>query len=306
MLSAGTGYGSSAPSRLAEVEALCETHCLRAARGRQLTVRVLRQRSLGPGLLPPSNDIIIVQHLGGGSWVERRRGDRVHAAQVPRGAVTVVPAGQETEWRLPETLEVLHLYMAGELPRRLAERDLGVDPNRVEIVDSFAAEDPLTVALARTARASLDDQTGNDGGFDSLFMDCLAQTVALHLLRRHAVLPPHAWPADPSALSPERLKRVCDYVEAHLAEEVTLDQLAEAASLSTFHLSRCFRRATGLTLHGYLMQRRVERARVLLQDRRLGLAQVAYACGFASQSHFTAVFKRRTGATPGLYRRSVL
>jgi AraC family transcriptional regulator len=136
----------------------------------------------------------------------------------------------------------------------------------------------------------------------------MADAIAVHLLRRHAVLPPVArrLGTEPGALSPDRLRRLSEYIEAQLGSDLTLEDIAKEVCLSPFQLSRCFRRTTGSTLHACVMRRRAERARVLLRDPALPLAEIAHRCGFASQSHFTAVFKRTVGLTPGSYRRTAL
>ena len=83
---------------------------------------------------------------------------------------------------------------------------------------------------------------------------------------------------------------------------MTTDELAGVAAISLFHFTRVFRDALGLTPHRYVQRRRVERAKAMLLDPRAPLAQIAHACGFASQSHFGQVFKAHTGATPGQWR----
>ena len=96
-----------------------------------------------------------------------------------------------------------------------------------------------------------------------------------------------------------------EHAEAHLERPLALAQLAAVACMSPYHFLRCFRDATGRTPAAWVRERRVARARALLRDPRLPLAQVAFACGFASQSHFGEVFRAQTGATPGAYRAAV-
>jgi AraC-like DNA-binding protein len=83
---------------------------------------------------------------------------------------------------------------------------------------------------------------------------------------------------------------------------ITLSDLARASGLSKFQLLRGFVRATGLTPHAYLMQRRVEMARRLIAHGA-GLAEAAFASGFADQSHMTRIFVRKFGISPGAYAR---
>jgi len=278
--------------------------CLRSVVSRSFLGRLLRQRNEGLTTLESCDDVLLVYDPHGARRVERWYEGKLSSFGSAPDRVTIVPAGRASGWRLPDPVEVMHLYLPSSVLRLVAERDLGIDPARVEFLDSFAVEDPIGSALAR-AIFSVPDASDP---LDRLLLDGLGQALAAHLLRRHATLPPSAKPCgeQPNALSPERLRRVCDYVEAHLDEEVTLQALSDAACLSPYHLSRCFRRSTGTTLHTYVMSRRIEGARKLLADRKLTLAEIAYRCGFASQSHFTAVFKKSLGMTPGRYRRAAI
>ena len=96
-----------------------------------------------------------------------------------------------------------------------------------------------------------------------------------------------------------------EYVEEHLDAGLTLGQMAAAAHLSAYHFARRFKAATGLPPHQYVIMRRVEQARQLLQqDRDLSLAEIAASVGFSDQSQFTHHFKRLAGVTPGQFRRS--
>ena len=88
-------------------------------------------------------------------------------------------------------------------------------------------------------------------------------------------------------------------MEAHLAGEVRLGDLAAVAHLSPAYFCRCFKRATGLAPHQFLVRRRVARAKRLLGRGGLSLVEVALACGFGSQSLLNRHFKRVVGVTPG-------
>jgi AraC family transcriptional regulator len=92
------------------------------------------------------------------------------------------------------------------------------------------------------------------------------------------------------------------FVEDHLSEEIRLVNLARLVGCTPDHLTRMFKRSFGVPLHQYVVQRRIERAKALLRGRSHSIAEVAWACGFATQSHFSAVFKERTGVTPRAYR----
>jgi AraC family transcriptional regulator len=104
-------------------------------------------------------------------------------------------------------------------------------------------------------------------------------------------------------LSRERLRRVTDYIEAHLAEPLSLTEIGEIACLSPFHFSRSFKRSAGVGLHEYVVRRRIERAKQLMLYSDLSLAQIAGTVGFDSQSSFTARFRREVGLSPGRFRK---
>jgi AraC-like DNA-binding protein/quercetin dioxygenase-like cupin family protein len=100
---------------------------------------------------------------------------------------------------------------------------------------------------------------------------------------------------------PRAIVRAQAYLEAHAAEPITLADLAAHAGLSAFHLVRCFRRALGVPPHAYLESVRIARAQRLIAAGT-PLAEIAYAIGYSSQSHFTTRFRKIIGVTPGRYR----
>jgi len=99
-----------------------------------------------------------------------------------------------------------------------------------------------------------------------------------------------------------KLRRVMEFIEAHLDQPMPLEQLAAAAAVSPFHFHRQFKRTTGMTPHQYIVRMRTERAKALLSGSDLPLAEVAAQSGFADQSHFTSTFRRTTSMTPRGYR----
>lgn len=98
------------------------------------------------------------------------------------------------------------------------------------------------------------------------------------------------------------VRAVCDYLQAHSSEAVSLDELGKIAGLSKYHLLRAFTRETGITPYSYLETLRIDRAKALLR-RGDTPAEAALAAGFSDQSHLTNAFKRFIGLTPGQYRR---
>jgi AraC family transcriptional regulator len=104
-------------------------------------------------------------------------------------------------------------------------------------------------------------------------------------------------------VAPVVLRRVQEYVEAHLEQDLTIEALAAVAGLSPYHFARAFKRSTGSGPHRNVLRRRIERAKRLLAAGKIPLSDVARACGFGSQSHFSTRFREVTGVTPRQFGR---
>ena len=125
------------------------------------------------------------------------------------------------------------------------------------------------------------------------------------LLARYFYADPGCLPARCSGgLPPRVLKTVRDFLMSHLAEDVSLAELAAIADLSPHHFCRAFKQSTGLPPHAWLTARRIERAQELMAAHpKMGLTEVALCVGYQSQAAFGVAFRRVTGCTPGQWRR---
>ena len=99
------------------------------------------------------------------------------------------------------------------------------------------------------------------------------------------------------------LAHVVDFIEANIDQDLPLASLARVAAMSVYHFARRFKETVGESPHAYVVMRRIRRAQRMLQHGRGRLADVAAACGFSSQAHFTTTFQRAIGVTPGVYQR---
>jgi AraC family transcriptional regulator len=112
-------------------------------------------------------------------------------------------------------------------------------------------------------------------------------------------------PLSRGGLAPWQQKRVTEYIEERVADDIPLATLAELARLSPYHFSRSFKHSFGMPPHRYHANRRIERAKQLLADRELSVTAIALKIGFGETSTFTAAFHRLTGETPSRYRRNL-
>jgi AraC-like DNA-binding protein len=138
---------------------------------------------------------------------------------------------------------------------------------------------------------------------NTLYAEHAARAIVTHLAAAYGGLRPRA-PEVRGGLAPWQERRAKELLDARLAGDVTLAELAEACALSVRHFTRAFRQSTGQSPHRWLVERRLDRAQGLLESSRRSLDEIAAACGFASQSHFARVFKDALGASPGAWRRA--
>jgi AraC family transcriptional regulator len=169
-----------------------------------------------------------------------------------------------------------------------------INPDRIELIPHFATlEDPLLQGILLTLKQEM-----VTGGLNtSLFVDHLKTTLVMHLLRRYGVRKVQIATYS-NGLSRYKLNQVIDYITSHLDQNLELEKLAQQVGMSQFYFSRLFKQSLGTTPHQYVIQQRVERAKQLIQNGQLSLAEIALECGFANQAHLNRHFKRLVGVTP--------
>lgn len=144
-----------------------------------------------------------------------------------------------------------------------------------------------------------------EGASGSVHGSLWADGMLLQIVARLLYLAePQARPAK-GGLAPWQLRRLTDYLVAHLDQELSLSDLSRLVGLSAAHLSREFKASTGASPWRWLAERKIERAKALLSDPKLTLTEVAQMVGYAGQSTFGEAFRRGTGMTPGQYRREI-
>jgi AraC family transcriptional regulator len=217
----------------------------------------------------------------------------------PAGAISLVPAGTPSRWRWSGRSDVLIIFLEPGLVARVAAEAFEVDLARV----SVPSLDGLHLPQLRAAMLAVNDELmANGAGGGRLAAESLANLLAVHLLR-HLSAPRRAERGRDGGLPQGRLRAVVEHIEEHLDGCPSLAQLAAVVGLNPYHFARQFKAATGLPPHQYVILRRVERARQLLQvGKDLSLAEVALRAGFCDQSQFSHHFKRIVGVTPGQFR----
>ncbi|MEI9936604.1 MAG: AraC family transcriptional regulator [Pseudomonadota bacterium] len=165
--------------------------------------------------------------------------------------------------------------------------------------NAVGIQDPVMRGLAMAVLPAFQDP----GAGTALFLDAIALALHAHVMFTYGgVLGERS--SVRAGLAPWQLRRAHEFIEANLARDPSIADLARECRLSASHFARAFRQATGMPPHRWLTQRRVERAKeLLLLERSPDLTQIALACGFVDQSHLTRVFARYEKYSPGKWRR---
>lgn len=227
----------------------------------------------------------------------RRLGSKGEPLSRGTGSLCLMPEAHTTDWVIAGPIDLFHLYIPKPLFDRTVAAALDRDPARVSLPERAFFADPLLEQVIRLAFLAKDWAEPAD----SLALSHAGHLIIAHLAGAYSEAGRDGLVAK-GGLPPRLRRRVEDYIEAHLEEPIRISDLAELAHLSEFHFARMFKAATGEAPHTFLQRRRMERARRLLSDTRMPLAELALACGFASQSHFAACFRRNAGLTPRQYR----
>jgi len=208
-----------------------------------------------------------------------------------------LPDWHESRWTVRGGLRMMHLYFMPEHFTSRAVVELDREPRELTLQDRTYFENPRLVQLC----ADLLNQPWSDPDQLLRANEIAHESISELLRSQHMVKPGLRLRG---GLAPLVRRRLHDYIEAHLDQNITLGGLAQLACLSEFHLARMFRVSFGMPPSAWVATRRLERARVLLKGE-LPLQQVAHACGYADLSHFSHRFREATGVPPGRYRQIV-
>jgi len=174
-----------------------------------------------------------------------------------------------------------------------------IEPDSVELIPHFSKPDALISQIMLALKTEI--EIGAAGS--NLYAESMITALFAHLLR-HYCSRSRSLPNYKDGLPKYRLKRAIEYIHEHIGEGFSLETLASVVGISQFHFARMFKQSTGLTPHQYLVEKRLERAKKLLVDSELTISDIAYSCGFASQSHLTRLFRQHLNITPKAYRQN--
>lgn len=224
-------------------------------------------------------------------------GGRTYAGLYGKGDISITPVKTPFFARWDEDDHCLQIRIASRFLQNVATEALAMNPDRLELVPEFRTRDRSLESIGMMLLTELQEE--NVGG--TLYIESLANILAVHLLRQYSVTKPRLGIYE-GGLPERQLIQVLEYINEHLNQNIKLADLAQLLDISQFHFSHLFKQSMGTAPYQYLLQQRVERAKQLLKQTNLEIMDIALECGFNSHSHLSKQFRQLTDMTPTAYR----
>jgi AraC family transcriptional regulator len=275
---------------------------IRSRRRLKLAVTRLRSDEADHGEIspfPPDDGFAVILYLRDASshrfWLNGRA--TIHCAR-SQGDVCVSSLEKPTSTYLETPFDWL-VFQVPRMTLNEVASDAGARPiDALVPSNGVATADPVTARLGLCLLPAIE----HPGQLNKLFIDHVASALCAHIVHAYGGM---RLPAEAGAagLAPWQERRATEIMTAHLDGDISVVEIAGECGLSRGHFDRAFKQSTGLSPHRWLVQRRLDKAKDLLRNSSLPIVEIALACGFAEQSHFTRVFTRNVGESPGIWRR---
>lgn len=211
-------------------------------------------------------------------------------------SMCMIPLGQTISANWNQEFEYVAIDFSQNYLSKMA-LEMNLQP-QIEIKEMAAGEkDELIQHLSFAFLAEVEKKEAAS----RLYTESISHTLMFHLIKNYTT-------ADfqnknfSGGLSGNKLRRVTEFINDNLEQDLTLTEIAAVAGLSHFHFARAFRKTMGITPQQYITNRRIEKAKELLAESNLPIVEVGFQAGFKNQSHFTTLFRKFTSLTPKIWR----
>ncbi len=256
---------------------------------------------------PTLTDDIFILTLDGATRTETYADGRFSKQAATVGSFVIYPRSlDQPRGRWDEPVKVLFVRLPRHQLVDTAATILKGDPQTVELPFVLHSHDPFLAASGFALHRCLQHglQNGDSNGLSELYAESLMGALISHLLydySNRAVRPENLR----GKMPPAQQRTVREYIEANLHQKISLDDLARRIHVGVPHFERLFRATFDCAPYHYVLQCRIERAKMLLCYTQKSLYEIASDCGFANQSHFTKHFTKFVGMSPAQFRSSV-
>jgi AraC family transcriptional regulator len=252
--------------------------------------------------LPSVSEPFLAWSVSGEAEFQEREGKQPWVThRIKKGSFFLTSGGApyDCRWKVltPEPFESMAVFIALPLLQRALEEVFGDDAAHAQLRNISAFTDAALNSLMERVRGELMRRKASP-----LFLQGIAQAIAIHLARNYAETVKESRSGSPS-LPGFRLRQITDWMAENVAEEFNLDRLAARAGLSKFYFNRLFKTAMGMSPSRYHINLRMDAARRLLRETKKSVVEVALDVGYTNPSHFAQLFRRETGLAPSDYRR---
>lgn len=249
---------------------------------------------------PGLDEVVIAAWHDRGSWSNRFIGNRkIRDAAFGRDSVSVLSPGLDYQFDLMSDGGSDFVFFIK--PTKF-EDVFGDELPSGGAYSLRSAVDARNTVLSNAARAYAAEFARQDR-FSLIALETIALQVCLEVMRSYTDFSDRCGEAPEVHEHGVDLRVAKEFILDNLSEPIGLRDIASTLGMSQYHFSRVFKAAEGLTPYQFVRETRIRKAMDLLQRTDQSLADIAYDCGFSSQSHLTTVFKARFGVPPGQWRR---
>lgn len=240
--------------------------------------------------------LMLREYLDCENWEGGRALSRTHARL---GTTQLYDIKRDPRFVMDKPFHVLAFYIPRIVFDTIAEEANAKRISELRYTPGVGFDDAVVRSLSGAMLAAL----AQPEQASRLFVENVTLAVATHVAQTYGGLSQARGVR--GGLAGWQQSRACEMMDAQLDGTTPLAEIAAACGLSTGHFARAFRTSMGYPPHTWLLRRRVDAAKALLADKRLALSEIALAAGFSDQSHFTRVFSKIVGVSPGAWRRSM-
>lgn len=249
-----------------------------------------------PKIISQQHAIGIFTDVPSPAITERYIGGSFQREEIIRGSCVIIPANtsQYAEWNKSSgavTLSIDPTVFAQTIHEV-------VDPDSIELLPQFATCDPFIYQIGVALKSALTKQSDSS----RLYAETLVNSLILHLLENYSSTCVNLQETVTGRLAKPKLQLVIDYIDAYLDRDLSLPELSSILQMSPQYFSQLFKQTTSTTPHQYVIRCRIERAKYLLQQGKLSIAEISTTVGFVDQSHLHRYFKRLVGVTPKTFQ----